>query len=140
MLEVMGALGGLATVLMLFIVLKPIVANWFKKDKPPQKNDVVEARRLEKRAEVAENLITVALKIQDAMHYIRSRWGKVPADKANDECYLYEQRYERIAEYNDLFEKLRDIQIKVKTIIGDVEVEQAVENLFFCTTSHTRCD
>ena len=138
MVEVIAVLAGLATIGAFLI--KPVLLFFkkIKKDKLPQKNDavgerkndVLEAKRLEKRAEVAENLITVARKIQDAMHVIRSGWFSVPADKANDELYFYEQRYERLAEYNDLFEKLRDIQIKVKTIIDDVEVEQAVENLF----------
>ena len=90
----------------------------------------LETQKMIARSKPAAELTALALKIQDAMHDIRSRWFRVPADKANNELYFYEQRYERIAEYNDLFEKLRDIQIQVKTIIGDVEVEQAVENLF----------
>ena len=85
MLEVMGALGGLATILMLFIVLKPIVANWFKKDKPPQKN-FVEARRLKNGRSRRKSYYCGS---EDSRQCTISVPMKVPADKANDECYLY---------------------------------------------------
>ena len=93
-------------------------------------SESLETQKMIARSKSAVELIVLASKIKDAMDVIRSSWDSIPPDKIKDKYYLYEQRYERIAEYNDLFETLRDIQIQVKTIIGDVEVEKAVENLF----------
>lgn len=53
-----------------------------------------------------------------------------PQEKVDDKDYLYKRRYERIIKYHDLFNSLRDAQIRVRAVIGNKKVDTAVENLF----------
>ncbi|MCK0171338.1 hypothetical protein MWU53_09745 [Aliiroseovarius sp. S1123] len=87
------------------------------------------ARQL-RRSEVAEELVALAHNVDDALRDIRNPMDSIPKDKAGDKLYAYQRRYERIVKYNDLFKSLRDAQIRVRAVIGDKEVDGAVELLF----------
>ncbi|NOE19965.1 hypothetical protein GS634_17715 [Ruegeria atlantica] len=83
-----------------------------------------------RRSEVAEELIALSHNVEDAFAHIRNPMVSIPKDRLSDKKYAYQQRYERLASYNNLFKKLRDAQIRVRAVIGDREVDQAVEVLF----------
>jgi hypothetical protein len=105
-----------------------VVFGLFRADK---KVDEVQANaRILKRAEVAEDLIALALNVEDAMKDIRNPIDSVPKDMAGDARFGYQRRYDRVVKYNDLFRRLREAQIRERTIIGDAEVNEAVETLF----------
>lgn len=86
-----------------------------------------------RRAQVAEDLIAVAFKIEDAFRYIRNPADRVPQEKVNDANYQLQMRYERITKYNELFNELRDAHIHVRAVIGKVnsqQIDAAVDDLF----------
>ncbi|MCB2144357.1 MAG: hypothetical protein KDE02_16810 [Rhodobacteraceae bacterium] len=87
------------------------------------------AREL-RRSQVAEELLALAHNVDDALRDIRNPFDSIPKDKAGDRFYGYQKRYERVANYNDLFKALRDAQIRVRAVIGDQEIDHAVETLF----------
>lgn len=93
-------------------------------------DEVLTNARLLKRSEVAENLIALALNVEDAMRDIRNPFDRISADKAGDAKYSYQRRYDRIAKYNEVFENLRSAKIRARAIIGDDDVNSAVEKLF----------
>jgi hypothetical protein len=87
-------------------------------------------RRAVRQSEVAEELIALGFSVQDSFRAIRNPIDRVTIDEAKDPTSGYRRRYERLAEANDLFQKLRAAQIRVRAVIGDEEVEAAVEELF----------
>lgn len=86
-------------------------------------------KRSVRRSEVAEELIALAFKVHDAMQHMRMRIDSIPRDKANDRMFRWNKRYERVVSYNDLFNSLRDAQIRVKAVLGIEAVDQAVDSL-----------
>ncbi|MEM7210527.1 MAG: hypothetical protein AAF479_01340 [Pseudomonadota bacterium] len=44
--------------------------------------------------------------------------------------YVYEKRYEMLLEQNNLFEKLRESQIRAKAILNDKEINRLIDELF----------
>ncbi|NIZ60968.1 hypothetical protein DL239_08270 [Sedimentitalea sp. CY04] len=88
-----------------------------------------EAREL-RRSTVAEELVALAHNADDALRDIRNPMDSIPKDKIGDRIYPYQRRYERIAKYNELFKDLRNAQIRVRAVIGNENVDQAVEELF----------
>lgn len=87
------------------------------------------AREL-RRSQVAEELIALAHNADDALKDIRNPFDSIPKDKAGDKLYGYQKRYDRMASYNDLFKALREAQIRVRAVIGDPDIDAAVEALF----------
>ncbi|WP_227287016.1 MULTISPECIES: hypothetical protein [Paracoccaceae] len=114
--SIAAAVGALAVVVGLFRASKKV-------------DEVQRNTRLLKRAEVAEELIALALNVDDAMKDIRNPFDSIPKDKLHDKKYGYQQRYERVAKYNDLFKRLREAHIRERTIIGNEAVNEAVEAL-----------
>jgi len=88
------------------------------------------ARLVQRRSQVAEDLISLAFNAEDALKEIRNPFDSIPKDKASDKVYPYQRRFDRIVKHNDLFRELRDAQIRVRAVIGDNEVDSAVESLF----------
>jgi hypothetical protein len=86
--------------------------------------------RIAKRAEAAEDLIALALNAEDAFRDMRNPFDSVPVDKVGDAKYAYQRRYDRVTKYSDLFQRLREAQIRQRTLIGDDEVNRAVIELF----------
>ena len=87
------------------------------------------ARQL-RRSEVAENLIAISHNIEDAFRHIRTQVESMPVEKEKDKGYFYQRRYDRIIGYTPLFKELRDAQIRVHTVLGVEEVDEAVDSLF----------
>ena len=88
-----------------------------------------------RQSEVAENLIAISLSIEDAFRHMRNPIDRIPDEKTDDKNYYYKMRYERIFEYNPLFKKLRDAQIRVRAVLDKKEVDEAVETLFKARTN-----
>ncbi len=86
--------------------------------------------RTTKRSEVAEELISSAYNVSDALKHIRNPFSSIPKDKANDKRYSYEVRYKRITDTGDLFKELRQRQIRALAVIGDKDVDRSVNDLF----------
>jgi hypothetical protein len=93
-------------------------------------NEAQRTARQLRRSTVAEELVAVAYNVDDALRHIRNPMDSIPKEKISDKVYPYQRRYERIGEYNELFNDLRDAQIRVRAVIGDQIVDKAVEELF----------
>jgi len=105
-----------------------VVIGLFRADK--KVSEVLRNARLLKRSEIAEELIAIALNVEDAMKDIRNPFDSIPKEKAQDRLYGYQRRYERLAKYNELFQRLREAQIRERALIGDSEVSRSVDVLF----------
>jgi len=93
-------------------------------------NESSRAAKALRRSEVAEELIALAYNADDALREIRNPLDRIPAEKAGDRVYGYQKRYERIVKHNELFKDLREAQIRYRAVIGDLDVDEAVEELF----------
>lgn len=87
-------------------------------------------RRDVRRSQVAEELIAICLNVDDAFKEIRNPISSIPIEKAQDKLYHFQQRYERIVKHNELFRELRNAQIRARAVIGEKQVDEAVEELF----------
>lgn len=87
-------------------------------------------KRSIRRSEVAEELMALAFKVYDAMQDMRRRIDSIPRDKVNDRTFGWNKRYQRVASYNELFNSMRDAQIRAKAVLGIEAVDQAVDTLF----------
>lgn len=85
---------------------------------------------MRRKSEVAEELIALAFNADDALKDMRNPMSSVPADKAGNRQYYFEQRYKTVAKYNDLFRSLRDAQIRLRTVTGNEAADKAVDVLF----------
>lgn len=83
-----------------------------------------------RRSQVAEELISLALSVEDALRDVRHPLTSIPLDRVKDPVFSYQQRLSRLASYDELFRKLRDAQIRVKALVGNAKVDQAVDSLF----------
>lgn len=117
-----GAAGALAVIAGLFGANSAIKEN----------RETAKALR---RSKVAEELIALSFNVEDALKHMRNSMDSTPVDKDGDKVYRYKQRYERVVEHNSLFRSLRDAQIRVRAVIGDKEVDEAVEELFRARTA-----
>jgi hypothetical protein len=90
-------------------------------------NEGRELARQQRRASVAEELISVAYNVGDAFKTIRSPLSTIPKDKIDDKLYGLERRYEGVMRYNTLFEELRQANIRARTVIGDENIIKAVD-------------
>ncbi|MEP3346707.1 MAG: hypothetical protein ABJN34_08715 [Litoreibacter sp.] len=102
------------------------------------KNSIEESRntaRELRKSEVAEELIAIAFNVEDALKDIRNPFSSIPQEKLKDNRYPYQRRYERIVIYNELFRSLRDAQIRVRAVVNDPKVDEAVEVLFSARSS-----
>ena len=92
-------------------------------------NEAIRNARQLRRSQVAEELIALAFNVEDALRDIRNQYDQIPSEKAADKVYLYQRRYERIAHYYQLFQRLRDAHIRVRAVLGN-EVDSPVDELF----------
>lgn len=83
-----------------------------------------------RRSEVAEELIALAFNADDALKDMRNPFSSVPLEKAADKQYPYEQRYKTVVKYNELFKSMREAQIRLRAVIGNQTVDDAVDTLF----------
>ncbi|MBY5987338.1 hypothetical protein [Roseovarius atlanticus] len=83
-----------------------------------------------RKAELAEELIVLSGQIEDAFKHMRNPIDSVPKDKLNDRRYMFEKRYERVVESNDLFAKLRETQIRFDASVGSEKTKKHVSELF----------
>ncbi|MBL1436766.1 MAG: hypothetical protein COB08_011295 [Rhodobacteraceae bacterium] len=94
----------------------------------------LEAWRVEKRAirrsEIAEELIIAAYNASDFLKSVRSPFDSIPKDKASDKLFPLQRRYEQFSKHSDLFERLRQAQFRSIAIIGNEDVDSAVNILF----------
>jgi hypothetical protein len=93
-------------------------------------NETQRSARALRRSQIAEELIATVHNVADSFNYVRNPFGSIPKEKLNDKHYSYQERHNRLAEFNELFKELREAQIRVRAVIGDDEVEAAVESLF----------
>jgi hypothetical protein len=83
-----------------------------------------------RRAEVAEDIIGAAHSIIDLMKGVRSRRAQIPIDQSKNKTYLLEQRLKRLSDGNEIFIRLRDLQIKASQLIQDTKVDREIEKFF----------
>lgn len=88
------------------------------------------AASLRRSAELAEELIVVASQLEDAFKRMRNPFDSIPEEHKDDREFMYQKRYERITEANDLFLKLREFQIRCEAVIQDVDIKKSVTELF----------
>ncbi|WP_141399404.1 hypothetical protein [Rhodobacter maris] len=93
-------------------------------------NEAQRTARELRRSQVAEELIALAHNAEDAFRDIRNPFDSIPADKAHDERYAYQMRFERIGKYDELFRRLREAQIRVRAVVGNEAVDVATSDLF----------
>ncbi|WP_170573725.1 hypothetical protein [Ruegeria atlantica] len=84
----------------------------------------------QKRSEAAENLLSIAIYVSDEIRALRSPYEQVPVDKVDDKTFTLERRYNRFVEKNDLFQNLRDAQVKAEAVLGNDEVRKKIDVLF----------
>ncbi len=83
-----------------------------------------------RRAEVAEDLMAEAQNAVDVIQSLRSPMARVPKENAADPGYTYKQRWERMAERNEVFQRLRHAQVRAKVVLQSDDVEDKVEDIF----------
>ncbi len=116
---------GFATVIGTIVAIIVLIINLRKKNAP------VEARKQEKRADIAEIILALIPKIQEAMSEIRyPLFDEYFKDKLDNAKYRQNKIEERIAKHDNLFNALRDAQKKAKIIIGYDNVDKAISILF----------
>ncbi len=130
MVEFIIVLAALATIGGFLIKPVSLFLKKIKKDKLPQKNDAVEAKKTEERAEAAKALIVLTKKIQKAMNEIRNPFSeKINITDVVALRFRYHDTGKLIDKHKELFENLYDDPMCAKTIIGDVDVDKAIEKL-----------
>ncbi len=108
-----------------------LVSNRFNKNEMPKKNETLEAKKTEARADAAKALIDPIQKIQEAMSEIRCPlFDEYFKDKLDYAKYRQNKIEERIAKHDNLFNALHDAQNNAKIFIGDKSVDKSVKVLF----------
>jgi hypothetical protein len=82
-------------------------------------NETQRSARALRRSQIAEELIATVHNVADSFNYVRNPFGSIPKEKLNDKHYSYQERHNRLAEFNELFKELREAQIRVRAVIGD---------------------
>ena len=83
-----------------------------------------------RRSEVAEELIAAAHNVSDALKAIRSPFDWVPIELTKEKNYSYNRRYERLANSDEVFKHLRQMQIRAGAVLGIALVDASVNELF----------
>ena len=91
-------------------------------------------RQTIRKSEVAEEMIFIVSNIEDAFKNIRNRIDHRPVGKADDKKFVYERRYQRITDANELFQRLREFQIRCDAVIGSEVTKPHVTALFNART------
>ena len=82
------------------------------------------------RSDAAAFCLTAIYAADDALRMIRNPLDRIPVDEAGDQKKYYERRYKRIVDKSDVFDELRNAQVKAKIFIGSNEVSSAIDSLF----------
>ena len=82
-----------------------------------------------RRSEVAEDAIVLLRQVEDSFRHMRNPFDSIPRDKLSDREFVYRRRYERVVEANDLFEKLRELQVRCDAIIPNADLKSATISL-----------
>ncbi len=86
---------------------------------------------VQRRSELAENILSAAKEIDDVMRNVRSLFGSgVPEDKRADKYFILNEKLRRLNDNSAAFQFLRKSQVKAKFIIQDTAVDAAIEQLF----------
>jgi len=91
-------------------------------------------RQTIRKSEVAEEMIFIVSNIEDAFKNIRNPFDRIPVDKADDKKFVYKRRYQRITDANELFQRLREFQIRCDAVIGSEVTKPHVTALFNART------
>ncbi|AGI66145.1 hypothetical protein OAN307_c04020 [Octadecabacter antarcticus 307] len=83
-----------------------------------------------RRSQIAEDLIALSHNTDDALRNVRSALQTTLREKVADKHYLFQKQHDKLVEYNGLFERLREAQIRARAVIGDDDVEASVEVFF----------
>ncbi|WP_139838196.1 hypothetical protein [Roseovarius gaetbuli] len=83
-----------------------------------------------RRAQLAEEMIVLAGRVEDAFRHMRNPFGSIPQDRLRDKKFIYEKRYERVSESNELFASLRETQIRMDAVLGYDATKDYVIELF----------
>jgi hypothetical protein len=79
-------------------------------------------------------MIFIVSNIEDAFKNIRNPFDSIPVDKVDDKKFVYERRYQRITDANELFQRLREFQIRCDAVIGSEVTKPHVTALFNART------
>ncbi len=87
-------------------------------------------KRAVRRSEIAEELLIAAYNASDLLKSVRSRFDSIPIEKDKDKIFPLQRRYDRFSTNAEIFKSLRQAQFRSIAIIGNEEVDSAVNTLF----------
>jgi hypothetical protein len=87
-----------------------------------------EAKETRKR-ELAEEVWATAHKVIDEFRSLRNSFSSIPVSEIANRGYDYERRYKQLRTKDALFESLRDLQIRAKSILQDQDVDAAIDGI-----------
>ena len=82
-----------------------------------------------RKADVAEKLLSNAMDAKDALSSVRSAMEGVPQDVEDRQAYIVRLKGERMMGYAEVFERLRASQVQFRALVGDMDVNSAVEDI-----------
>ena len=83
-----------------------------------------------KRVEVSEQLLAAAIAVSDELKALRSPMDSIPQSEIGNFAYVYQKRYQRFIDRNDLFVRLREVQVRAEAVLDDPKIDDAVQQLF----------
>lgn len=95
-----------------------------------QLNAWKDERRFRLRSDSALELMVAAHEVSDRLKSLRSPFDSIPEEKLKDKYYKFNKRLELFHGAAEVFERLRLAQLKASAILGNTEVDQAVDVLF----------
>ncbi len=66
----------------------------------------------------------------DVIQSLRSPMSRVPKESTSDPGYIYKQRWERMADRNEVFERLRHAQVRAKVVLQNNSADSDIEEIF----------
>ena len=80
--------------------------------------------------ELAEEIWANAHKILDAFYMLRNPLSQVPISEVKNRTYIYERRLSLLREKDVLFDGMRELQIRAKSILREPKVDNAIDAMF----------
>ncbi|WP_157935983.1 hypothetical protein [Paracoccus zhejiangensis] len=86
-------------------------------------------RQATRRSEVAEEAILFANRVSDELKRIRNPLDSIPIEEKDNKLFGVERRYRWLVEANELFAEARVVQIKLKAVLGDDQLDRDYDEL-----------
>jgi len=89
-----------------------------------------EAQARKRRAELAEELAVITGQVEDAFKHMRNPFDSIPKEKVHDHEFIFQKRWERITDTNELFLRLREYQVRCDAVFSEGMLQPMVSELF----------